>query len=123
MITKAQAAQIEALLDDLLAAVGKDLVKRGGENYVKAVKEARRALTAATEGRHLPQQLKRARQLDMLPLCSHRSPLMDWSGEQLVPRCGCRLVEPTRNDTTPRWKEIIEGKPFKPAKTTKGARK
>jgi hypothetical protein len=119
VITKAQVAQIDALLSDL--------VKLGGMNYVSAVKVARRSLAEATEGRHLPQQLKRAQRSELLPLCAHDKPLMDWSGEQLVPPCGCRLVEPT--DTIPTWKEIVEGKSlrgpasYKPAKPTKGDRK
>jgi len=86
VITKAQAAQIDALLSDL--------VKLGGMNYVSAVKIARRSLAEAAEGRHLPQQLKLARRREILPFCTHDCPLMDWSGEQLVPPCGCRLVEP-----------------------------
>ncbi len=87
MITKAQAAQIDALLSDL--------VKLGGMNYVNAVSVARRSLAEATEGRQLPNQLEIARRREELPKCSHDRPLMDWSGEQLVPPCGCRLVEPT----------------------------
>ena len=91
MITKAQAAQIDALLSDL--------VKLGGMNYVNAVRAARHSLTEATEGRLLPEQLKMARQREQLPRCAHDRPLMDWSGEQLVPPCGCRLVEPTKKET------------------------
>ena len=87
MITKAQAKQI----DDLLA----ELVKLGGMNYVNATRVARQSLTEATDGRRLPKQLELARKSELLPLCTHRAPLMDWSGEQLVPPCGCRLVEPT----------------------------
>ena len=87
MITKAQAAQIDALLSEL--------VKLGGMNYVSAVQIARRSLAEAAEGRMLPKQLKIARHREKLPTCSHDKPLMDWSGEQLVPPCGCRLVEPT----------------------------
>lgn len=90
MITKAQAAQIDALLSDL--------VKLGGMNYVNAVRFARRSLAEATEGRRLPLQLAIARRHEELPKCSHDRPLMDWSGEQLVPPCGCRLVEPTTKD-------------------------
>ena len=86
MITQAQAAQINALLSEL--------VKLGGMNYVNAVQVARRALAEATEGQILPKQLKHALQQEALPRCTHDSPLMDWSGEQLVPPCGCRLVEP-----------------------------
>ena len=115
MITKAQAAQIDALLSDL--------VKLGGMNYVNAVRAARQALSEATEGRHLPQQLKRAQHRQFLPMCAHDKPLMDWSGEQLVPPCGCRLVEPTTQDTTAKWREIVDGKPYKPTKTPKAARK
>lgn len=87
MITKTQAAQIDALLSEL--------VKLGGMNYVNAVQVARRSLAEATEGQILNQQLKIARQREELPRCTHERPLMDWSGEQLVPPCGCRLVEPT----------------------------
>lgn len=86
MITKTKAAQIEALLCEL--------VKLGGVNYVNAVRVAKRSLVEATEGRQLPQQLKLARQREQLPRCTHERPLMDWAGEQLVPPCGCRLVEP-----------------------------
>lgn len=92
MITKAQAAQIENLLADL--------VKLGGMNYVNAVSFARRSIAEATEGRHLTKQLKLAREREELPRCTHDRPLMDWSGEQLVPPCGCRLVEPTKKETT-----------------------
>ncbi len=90
MITKSQAAQIDALLSDL--------VKFGGMNYVNAVQFARRSLAEATEGHQLPQQLKRAQHSERLPMCAHDRPLMDWSGEQLVPSCGCRLVEPTQEE-------------------------
>ena len=86
MITKAQAKQIDELLSEL--------VKLGG-NYVNAVGVARQSLAEATEGRHLPKQLELARKSEWLPRCTHRAPLMDWSGEQLAPPCGCRLVEPT----------------------------
>jgi hypothetical protein len=88
VITKAQAAQIDALLSDL--------VKLGGMNYVNAVRFARRSLADATEGRELPRQLELARRSEELPKCSHDRTLMDWSGEQLVPPCGCRLVEPAK---------------------------
>jgi hypothetical protein len=87
VITKAQAAQIDKLLSEL--------VKLGGMNYVNAVAVARRTLAQATEGLYLPRQLAQARRKEMLPLCTHGRPLMDWSGEQLVPSCGCRFVEPT----------------------------
>lgn len=90
MITKMQAAQIDKLLSEL--------VKLGGMNYVNAVHVARRSLAEATEGRHLPQQLEIARRRERLPQCEHGRSLMDWSGEQLVPPCGCRVVEPTPND-------------------------
>ena len=92
MITKAQAAQIDKLLSDL--------VKLGGMNYVNAVGVARKSLAEATEGRALPQQLEIARRREELPRCSHDKPLMDWSGEQLVPPCGCRLVEPALKVTS-----------------------
>jgi len=88
VITKARAKQI----DDLLS----ELVKLGGMNYVKAVRVARQSLAEATEGRRLPKQLELARKSELLPLCTHRAPLMDWSGEQLVPPCGCRLIEPIK---------------------------
>jgi hypothetical protein len=87
MITKAQAAEIKKLLADL--------VKLGGMNYVNAIDVALRSLSEATEGQHLSGQLALARSREELPMCVHRKPLMDWSGEQLVPHCGCRLVEPT----------------------------
>ena len=87
MITKAKAAQIDALLSEL--------VKLGGMNYVNAVRVARHSLAEATEGRLLPRQLKIATHREELPTCPHARSLMDWSGEQLVPPCGCRLVEPT----------------------------
>jgi hypothetical protein len=86
VITKVQAAQIDALLSDL--------VRLGGMNYVNAVAVARRSLAEATEGQKLPRQLRLARRREDLPRCTHERPLMDWSGEQLVPPCGCRLVEP-----------------------------
>jgi hypothetical protein len=90
MITKAQAAQIDALLADL--------VKLGGMNYVNAVRFARRSLAEATEGQLLPRQLELARRYEKLPMCTHDRPLMDWAGEQHVPPCGCRLVEPTSKE-------------------------
>lgn len=87
MITKAEAKQIRDLLHDA--------AKMGGMNYSNAVRRAIETLEKATEGRHLPKQLEIARRSEVLPMCAHRCPLMDWSGEQLVPPCGCRLVEPT----------------------------
>ena len=87
MITKLKAAQIDALLSEL--------VKLGGMNYVNAVQIARRSLAEATEGLLLPRQLEIATRREALPTCSHNRSLLDWSGEQLVPPCGCRLVEPT----------------------------
>ncbi len=92
MITKAKAAQINNLLSEL--------VKLGGTNYVDAVRTGRESLAKATEGRKLPRQLTLARQRELLPMCPHDSPLMDWAGEQLVPPCGCRLVEPTKKERT-----------------------
>lgn len=91
-MTKAQAAQIDALLSDL--------VRLGGMNYVNAVRVARQSLADATEGRHLPRQLKLAQRSEELPRCEHGCSLMDWSGEQLVPPCGCRIVEPTAVQST-----------------------
>lgn len=87
MMTKAEAKQI----DDLLSM----LVREVGMNVTGAVKFARRSLEKATEGQILTEQLRRAKRKMILPMCTHGRPLMDWSGEQLVPPCGCRLVEPT----------------------------
>lgn len=91
MITKAQAEQLNKLLSELVRLGGAD---------VHVIRNARRAIAQATEGQYLPQQLEFARQREQLPRCSHDRPLMDWSGEQLVPPCGCRLVEPTKKETT-----------------------
>lgn len=85
-MTKAEAAQIDELLTHLVREVGM--------NAVRAVATARETLRDNTEGRQLPKQLKLAQKIGRLPFCGHGTPLMDWSGEQLVPICGCRLVEP-----------------------------
>ena len=93
-MTKAAAAQINALLSEL--------VKLGGMNYVKAVGVARASIAQATEGQTLPIQLRLAQTREQLPACVHDRILMDWSGEALVPPCGCRLVEPTPPPTRDR---------------------
>lgn len=87
MMTKEEAQQVTRLLEQLVREVGM--------NVVAAVDRAKEAIERATEGRRLPEQLRIARRLKVLPTCLHRRPLMDWSGEQLTPPCGCRLVEPT----------------------------
>lgn len=87
MITKAEAAQIDKLLTLLVREIGM--------NVVAAVEVARESLAKATEGRLLPKQLATATKLGSLPKCAHNRLLLDWGGEQHVPPCGCRLVEPT----------------------------
>jgi hypothetical protein len=86
-MTKAEAKQIDNLLTEL--------VRAAGMNVVNAVKIARQTLARSAEGQILTKQLKIAQEAERLPECRHGRPLMDWSGEQLVPPCGCRLVEPT----------------------------
>lgn len=87
MMTKAEALQIDELLSHLVREVGM--------NVVAAVIRARETLARNTEGQRLLNQLRIAQDTGVLPQCTHRRPLMDWSGEQLVPPCGCRLVEPS----------------------------
>lgn len=42
----------------------------------------------------LPRQLEIATLAGFLPRCAHHRVLMDWGGDQLLPPCGCRIVEP-----------------------------
>ncbi len=86
MMTKEEAKQIDNLLTELVRAVGM--------NVVNAVKRARETIVRCTEGRTLVKQRAIANLNGCLPKCGHGRMLMDWSGEQLVPQCGCRLVEP-----------------------------
>jgi hypothetical protein len=85
-MTRAEAAQIDKLLTELVRAVGM--------NVVAAVDRARQTLARHTEGQLLATHLERAQAAGGLPRCAHNRSLMDWSGEQLTPPCGCRLVEP-----------------------------
>ena len=108
MMTKAEAKQICDLLTHLVREARGDAIvlpsspssRRSvtewrGMDVVAAVGRAQETLALNAEGQILPIQLERARKADLLPACSHARSLMDWSGEQLVPPCGCRLVEPT----------------------------
>lgn len=95
MMTKAEAKLIDDLLTQLVSEVAMHRLADDAARIVSQVKRARAAVERGTEGRLLPLQLRRARKAELLPQCFHGKPLMDWSGEQLVPPCGCRLVERT----------------------------
>lgn len=94
MLTKQEAARIDELLEALLVNVSPTWLHRVDVPIGEAVQAARASLMHAVEGMRLPKHLAMAKATDKLPRCSHRMNLMDWSGEQLVPPCGCRLVEP-----------------------------
>ena len=96
MITKAERKEIL----DLIHSPSTSLTR-----LKRVLKEAGKILNRGTEGQHLPMQLEIAQHLCMLPMCTHSRPLMDWTGEQLVPPCGCRLVEPTKEEHTKLMKQ------------------
>lgn len=91
MMTKAERKEMVDLLQSLCSG-------RGIKNMNGSIQAAREILDRGTEGQHLPLQLEIAQRLCMLPMCTHSRPLMDWSGEALVPPCGCRLIEPTKEE-------------------------
>lgn len=81
-------------IDTLLAKAVREL-REISIKTIDALDSARQILAHSRGPVILPVQLKRALVDKSLPKCAHSRPLMDWSGEQLAPPCGCRLVEPS----------------------------
>lgn len=65
----------------------------GTEATVELTLEQAQALVERLSSLRREVNLQRAHRTGLLPLCWHYKVLMDWSGEELAPACGCRLTE------------------------------